>query len=64
VIIGVVVTLRVLTLDDWPVWRAVRLALPDAHNVVAFLGGRPVGLARGVPAGEAAGQNTMIKRLR
>jgi len=78
VIIGVVVTLRALTLDDWPLWRAVRLAaladaphafrvgladwdrggedewrarlaLPGAHNVVAFLGERPVGLARGVP---------------
>ena len=78
VIIGVVVTLRVLTLDDWPVWRAVRLAaladaphvfragaaewrrggedewrarlaLPGAHNVVAFLDDRPVGVARGVP---------------
>jgi ribosomal protein S18 acetylase RimI-like enzyme len=72
------VTLRVLTVDDWPVWRAVRLAaltdapqafrvsvaewdrggedewrarlaLPGAHNVVAFLDGRPVGLARGLP---------------
>jgi ribosomal protein S18 acetylase RimI-like enzyme len=78
VIIGPVVTLRVLTLDDWPIWRAVRLAaltdaphafkvsvadwdsggedewrarlaLPGAHNVVAFLDERPVGLARGFP---------------
>jgi hypothetical protein len=26
VIIGAVVTLRVLTLDDWPLWRAARPA--------------------------------------
>lgn len=77
-IIDAVVTLRVLTLDDWPLWRAARLAaltdapqaftvsladwdrggeeqwrarlaLPGAHNVVAVLDDRPVGLARGVP---------------
>jgi ribosomal protein S18 acetylase RimI-like enzyme len=70
--------LRALTVDDWPLWRAVRLAaladaphafgaalvkwphggeerwrarlaLPGAHNVVAFLDDRPVGVARGVP---------------
>ncbi|MFL6124582.1 N-acetyltransferase family protein [Actinophytocola sp.] len=75
------VTLRVLTLDDWAVWRVVRLAaladaphafrvgladwdrggedewrarlaLPGAHNVVAFLGDRPVGVARGVPGAD------------
>jgi ribosomal protein S18 acetylase RimI-like enzyme len=72
------VTLRVLTLDDWPLWRDVRLAaltvspdafsvsltdwdrggediwrarlaMPDAHNIVALLDDRPVGVARGVP---------------
>ncbi|RMI37149.1 GNAT family N-acetyltransferase, partial [Streptomyces triticirhizae] len=31
-------------------WRA-RLTLPGAHNVVAVRSGRPVGLARGIPAG-------------
>ncbi|KAB8163814.1 GNAT family N-acetyltransferase [Streptomyces sp. 3MP-14] len=30
-------------------WRA-RLTLPGAHNLVAVRAGRPVGLARGVPA--------------
>lgn len=72
------VTLRVPTPADWPLWRAVRLAaltdaphafrvsladwrrggeeewrarltLPGAHNVVALLDDRPVGVARGVP---------------
>lgn len=77
-IIDAVVTLRVPTPDDWPLWRTVRLAaladaphafrvsladwsrggeeewrkrltLPGAHNVVALLDDRPVGVARGVP---------------
>jgi ribosomal protein S18 acetylase RimI-like enzyme len=72
------VTLRVLTPDDWPLWRAARLAalaesphafstsladwerageeiwrarlaIPDAHNLVAVLDDEPVGLARGIP---------------
>lgn len=45
----------VVRLADWAAgegerWRA-RLTLPGAHNVVAVRAGRPVGLARGVPAG-------------
>jgi ribosomal protein S18 acetylase RimI-like enzyme len=77
------VTLRVLTPDDWALWRAARLAalaespqafitsladweragediwrarlaMPDAHNIVAVLDGEPVGLARGVPGDHGA----------
>ncbi|WP_328424952.1 GNAT family N-acetyltransferase [Micromonospora sp. NBC_00389] len=71
---------RVLTPDDWPTWRELRLAalteapdafgsrladwqgdgdraerwrdrltIPGSHNLVAVLGGRPVGMASGVP---------------
>jgi ribosomal protein S18 acetylase RimI-like enzyme len=72
------VRLRVLTTDDWPLWRDVRLAalaeaphsfksrledwrgggearwrarlaMPGAHNVVAFLQGQAVGMASGLP---------------
>jgi len=36
-------------------WRA-RLEIPDSHNVVAVLDGRPVGMVSGVPlAAEADG---------
>ncbi|WP_344011625.1 GNAT family N-acetyltransferase [Streptomyces thermospinosisporus] len=72
------VHLRVLTTDDWPLWRDVRLAalteaprsfksrledwpcggeerwrarlaMPEAHNLVAFLRGQAVGMASGLP---------------
>lgn len=78
-------SLRILTRTDWPVWREVRLAalteaphafkygLADWHrggaerwrarletpgslNVVASLDGRIVGVARGVPAEDGAGE--------
>lgn len=71
-------SLHVVTPDDWPLWRDVRraalaeaphafksrladwdsggeerwrerFALPGAHNVVALLDGRAVGLASGIP---------------
>ncbi|MFJ9849197.1 GNAT family N-acetyltransferase [Streptomyces sp. NPDC101150] len=72
------VRLRVLTIDDWPLWQDVRLAalaeaphsfksrledwhcggeerwrarlaMPGAHNIVAFLRGQAVGMAGGLP---------------
>ncbi|WP_155368463.1 GNAT family N-acetyltransferase [Catellatospora vulcania] len=77
------IELRVLTADDWPVWRELRLAalaeapdafgarladwqgdgdraerwrgrleIPGSHNLVATIGGRPAGMASGVPTGE------------
>jgi ribosomal protein S18 acetylase RimI-like enzyme len=77
--------LRVLTPDDWRVWRELRLAalaqapeafgasladwlgegdreerwrqrlaIPGAQDYVAYLDGRPVGMASGVPTGEGA----------
>ena len=76
-----VIEMRVLTPDDWPLWRGLRLAalaeapyafgsrladwqgdgdreerwrarlaIPGSYNLVAVLGGRPVGMASGVPA--------------
>src|SRR5213592_1915837 len=77
------IEMRAMGLDDWPVWRELRLAalaeaphafgstlaewqgegdseerwrarlgIPDSHNVVAVLDGRPVGMVSGVPADE------------
>lgn len=81
------IVLRVLTSDDWPTWRGLRLQaladapsafgsaladwqgdgdtedrwrsrleLPASHNLVALLDGEPVGMASGVPTGEAASE--------
>ncbi|WP_190131076.1 GNAT family N-acetyltransferase [Streptomyces mashuensis] len=79
------VTLRVVTTDDWPLWRDLRVAAltesphafkarvadwhrggeeewrarfgrPGAHHLVAFLDGRGVGLARGVPVGDGVSE--------
>jgi GNAT superfamily N-acetyltransferase len=80
-----VIDLRVLTDDDWCLWRELRLAalaeapdafgsrladwqgdgdreerwrsrleMPGSHNLVAEAGGRPVGMASGVPADDPA----------
>ncbi|MET8094019.1 GNAT family N-acetyltransferase [Micromonospora sp. NPDC005220] len=77
------IEIRVLTPDDWPTWRALRLAalaeapgafgsrltdwqgdgdrehrwrdrlsIPDSHNLVAVLDGRPVGMSSGVPTAD------------
>ncbi|MGC4746458.1 N-acetyltransferase family protein [Micromonospora sp. DT201] len=77
------IEMRVLTPDDWPTWRELRLAalteapeafgsrladwqgegdleqrwrdrlsIPGAHNLVAVLDERPVGMASGVPTAD------------
>ncbi|MFD0788733.1 GNAT family N-acetyltransferase, partial [Micromonospora azadirachtae] len=78
------IDIRLLTPDDWKLWREVRLAalaeapyafgsrlsdwqgdgdreerwrsrleIPGSHNLVAELGGRPVGQASGAPTATA-----------
>jgi ribosomal protein S18 acetylase RimI-like enzyme len=57
---GGVVILRVLTLDDWPLWRAVRLAVfRDNEPAIALYERHGF-----VAAGDAAGQVVMAKTLR